>query len=88
MLKGRKVKTWRLDMGKKKEEIVWDLSEVPDTVIHAESGRRRRDVAKTRPKVPHACKYCGKVFGALEVRQHWPMCPKNPKKLKKAKAAR
>jgi hypothetical protein len=78
MLKSRKVRTWRLNVGKKKEEYVWDLTEVPDTQIIAEAGRRRRKMARARPKVMHPCKHCGKLFGAAEVRKHWPVCPKKP----------
>jgi hypothetical protein len=61
----------------------WDLSAVPDEVIIAEAGRRRRAMAANRPKVMHPCKHCGKLFGAAEVRKHWPVCPKNRKNLKK-----
>ena len=64
-------------MGKKKEEFVWDFSEVPDAAIIAEAGRRRQKMGH-RPKVPTACKHCGKIFGAAEVRRHWPVCPKKP----------
>ena len=77
MLKSRKVRTWRLDVGKKKEEFVWDFSEVPDAQIIAEAGRRRQKMGH-RPKVPTPCKHCGKLFGAAEVRKHWPVCPKKP----------
>ena len=65
-------------MGKKKEEFVWDFSEVPDEAILSEAGRRQRKKARTRPKVMHPCKHCGKLFGAKEVREHWPVCPKKP----------
>lgn len=74
-------------MAKRDEEYQWDLSEIPDKVIIAEAGRRRQKLARPKPKVMHDCKYCGKPFGAKEVRQHWPKCPKNPKRLK-AKTAK
>lgn len=56
-----------------------DLSKVPDALILAEAGRRRRAMASTRPKVLHECQHCGKMFGAAEVRKHRPVCPRNPK---------
>ena len=58
------------------------LCEVPDAQIIAEAGRRRQKMGH-RPKVPTPCKHCGKLFGAAEVRKHWPVCPKNRKNLKK-----
>ena len=62
----------------------WDLTHVPDAVIIAEAGKRRRAMASDRPKVMHPCKHCGKLFGAQEVRAHWPVCPKNRKNSKSA----
>ena len=77
--------TRRPKVGTKKEEYVWDFSEVPDAPIIAEAGRRRQKLASPRPKVMTPCKHCGKLFGAAEVRKHWPVCPKKPKR-GKAKA--
>ena len=55
----------------------WDLTSVPDAVIIAEAGRRRQKLGH-KPKTPTPCKHCGKIFGAAEVRKHWPVCPKKP----------
>ena len=73
-------------MGKKKEEFVWDFSEVPDAAIIAEAGRRRQKMGH-RPKVPTACKHCGEIFGAAEVRRHWPVCPKKQRKSRRSAVA-
>jgi hypothetical protein len=85
MLKGQRQLTRRRLVGKKKEEYVWDFSEVPDTPIFAEAGRRRQKLGH-RPKVLTPCKHCGKLFGAAEVRRHWPVCPKKPKRGKDKKS--
>jgi hypothetical protein len=57
-----------------------DMSTIPDEVLFSEIGRRR--VAKRDPKnagpprVLRPCEWCGKEFGAREMRRHIPHCPK------------
>lgn len=56
----------------------FDLSTIPDHILHAESARRRRraQLEPPRPRVHRPCEFCLELFGAREIRKHRPVCPK------------
>ena len=60
----------------------FDLSTIPDHIVHAESARRRR-VAQAEPPrtgIRRPCVFCLELFGAREMRKHLPACPKRHEK--------
>lgn len=56
----------------------FDLSTVPDEALLAESARRLRARQKVPPhaKVLRQCPHCLRAFGAREMREHRPVCPR------------
>lgn len=63
------------------KRVVWspgfDISTVPDEILHRESARRRRAAQAEPPRAPirRACEFCFELFGAREMRKHRPRCP-------------
>jgi hypothetical protein len=46
---------------------------------HLLSVTRTADMVRGKEKVLRPCKWCKKKFGAVEMREHRPKCPKRPK---------
>lgn len=56
----------------------WDLTTIPDKEFNSERGRRlaEKRPAPAVPKKLRPCPLCAKPFGARELREHKPRCPK------------
>ena len=56
---------------------------IPPSLILAEAGRIRANLRETagggRPKRFKICRHCAGKFGAREMREHLPRCPKRKK---------
>jgi predicted Zn-ribbon and HTH transcriptional regulator len=52
------------------------LKKVPEAVIMSAAARISRSRARNKPKVMRPCGMCGEMFGAKELRDHLPRCPK------------
>jgi hypothetical protein len=61
----------------------WDLSTIPDAALNAEFGRRI-PAPPPRAKVLRPCKFCGRKYGARDLRAHLPRCPSRHAVLRKA----
>ena len=53
-----------------------DLSKVPDDALMEEVKKRN---LVGRGKVDKPCRWCGRTFGARELREHVPACGLNPR---------
>lgn len=74
---------WKTRSGR--EEI---LGLFPKRFLVSFAGAIASRLRKTRSgakKVPHTCPYCSKQFGARELREHRPVCPKNPRVMARRK---
>jgi hypothetical protein len=55
------------------------LASVPYDMIQSVAARlRRARQAPPTPKVLRPCQFCGSEFGARELREHTPSCPRKP----------
>lgn len=56
----------------------FDLSTIPDHILHTESARRRRatQIEPPRPQIKRPCRFCQELFGARDMRKHQPICPR------------
>lgn len=57
----------------------WDLTTIPKEVFYREV--RRRQVTAPRPgrRILRPCPHCGAMFPTRELKDHKPLCEKNPR---------
>lgn len=57
--------------------------DIPNKEVRSYIGRLNRKRVKTQPnpKKLRPCKHCGEMYGAVEIKAHWPVCQYNPRVL-------